>query len=72
MTFQKHCLFDIAVAVLVGFAFAIGVFFRGFEQAIFAPALLMILLAGGAMMAHGMRTGWALPSAGSAIALALF
>src|SRR5687768_9725220 len=72
MAFQKHYFLDIAVAVLVATAFAIGVFFRGFEQAIFAPALLMVLLANGAMMAHGVRAGWAMPSAGSAIALALF
>ncbi|HEY8190241.1 MAG TPA: hypothetical protein VIF12_06110, partial [Micavibrio sp.] len=72
MIFRRHSFLIATVAVLVSSAFAAGVFFRGFDQAVFAPALLMVFLAGGMMMAHGVRTGWAFPSGGCAVALALF
>lgn len=68
----RSTLFSIVVGLLTALAFVIGVFFRGLDQPLFAPALLCVLLMAGLMLAGGMRTGWSFPAAAATGFLALF
>lgn len=57
----KNRLIPATIAILVFSSFWLGVFFRGFDQVLFAPALLMVNLAAFLLILPGMRTGWRFP-----------
>ena len=56
--FHKQFLMPAVIAALVFAAFWLGVFFRGFDQVLFAPALLLVSLAGFLLLLPGLRAGW--------------
>lgn len=74
----RHLALPATVGCLAFVAFVIGVFFRGFDQVLFAPALLCVLTSAGLMLATGRRDGaggargWAFPAGMAMGFLALF
>lgn len=70
--FHKQFLMPAIVAALVFAAFWLGVFFRGFDQVLFAPALLLVSLAGFLLLLPDLRAGWRFPVDSAAVLLLLF
>lgn len=68
----RFAYLPLTVATLTFIAFGLGIFFRGLDQLLFAPALLCILLAAFILLIGGLRRGWSLPAGDSAVFLALF
>jgi tetratricopeptide (TPR) repeat protein len=60
------------IATLIFAAFWCGVFFRGFDEVTFAPALLSITVAAGLALFPVGQAGWRFPKAPVAIFLGLF
>jgi len=61
--FNRQFLIPAVAAALIFAAFWFGVFFRGFDQVLFAPALLLVYLAAFLLLLPGLRTGWRFPAA---------
>ncbi|MGZ9098031.1 MAG: O-antigen ligase family protein [Micavibrio sp.] len=70
--FNRQFLVPAVAAVLIFAAFWFGVFFRGFDQILFAPALLLVYLAAFLLLLPGLRTGWRFPVAPVTVFLFLF
>lgn len=60
------------IALLSFAAFLCGVFFRGFDQPLFAPALLCVYGLGAMILLTGYRGGWSVPATAVAGFLAAF
>ena len=72
MTHIIHKSLFFFVAVNLFAAFMLGVFFRGFDQAIFAPALVAISLSSFLLILPGIRRGWKMPKSMTALFLLLY
>lgn len=69
---NKSTLQAATIAILIFAAFWCGVFFRGFDEATFAPALLSITVAAGLALLPAGQGGWKFPKAPAAIFLGVF
>lgn len=69
---SQSFLLPAVLAVCIFTAFFCGVFFRGFDAPIFAPAILLVSLSATLLLIPGLRQGWSFPAAPAAGFLFLF
>lgn len=72
MTLFMRTASQLLIPFFVLMAFAMGVFFRGLDEVLFAPALFCVVIAALMLLRPGFVRSWSFPADGASVFLALF